>query len=119
MKILSKSTNAQGNQVIQFHAKLVSPLSETTLQNSNGTNYKLVTVEFENAKGETKQVSASIYEGNYSKGVTVGQIYLTTATIVDKKVYLQMSHLTGAPRPDLEDFAGMFDAVPTSVLAAN
>lgn len=101
-----KPNPVTGLQQAQFQAKLISTPSEKTLQNSNGKNFKVVTIEFENSKGETVRRSASIYEGNYSKGnLTVGKTYLTTATISGKDVYLQMSHLENASRAELDDFA--------------
>lgn len=92
MKTLSRTKNKSGNEVIKFLAKLVSPLSETTLQNSNGKNYKTVTVEFINVKGETAQGNALIWEEDYTNGITIGQTYLTIATLVNKKVYLEIKY---------------------------
>jgi hypothetical protein len=88
----------------RFQAKLVSQLGETTLQNSNGKNYKVVTVEFENDRNQVQRAAAAIYEGNYSKGVEVGKTYLTTVTINEGKAYLQMSHLENAPMAAAADF---------------
>jgi adenine-specific DNA methylase len=113
MKRIENSTN--GSPRFQFNAKLVSELSETILQNSNGKNYKLCTVEFTNAKGREVTANAAIYEGNYSKTtMEVGKSYLCTATIVttltpqgeEKKIpYLQLSHLiAGAGFADADDF---------------
>lgn len=100
-----KTNPVTGLQQAQFQAKLISAPSEKTLQNSNKKNFKVVTIEFENSKGEKVQRSASIYEGNYSKGISVGKTYLTTATISGQNVYLQMSHLENASRAELDDFA--------------
>ena len=103
-----------GLQQAQFQAKLIKAPSETTLQNSNKKNFKIVTVEFENSKGEKVQRSAAIYEGNYKNEICVGKSYLTTATISGKEVYLQMSHLENATRAQMEDFA----VASTEVIAA-
>ena len=84
--------NAQGHQQFTFEGKLLS-IGTTILQNANKKNYKLVNIEFADVNGVIQQASAAIYEGNYSKGIEVGKSYLTTATIVENKVYLQMSHL--------------------------
>ena len=83
-----------GNMRLQFSAKLISNLPETTLQNSNGKNYKVVNIEFTDVKGNVRQAGAAIYEGNYSHGVVKGETYLTTVTITEKANYIQMSHLT-------------------------
>lgn len=83
-----------GNMRLQFSAKLMSNLPETTLQNSNGKNYKVVNIEFTDVNGDTRQAGAAIYEGNYKHGVVKGETYLTTVTITEKANYIQMSHLT-------------------------
>jgi hypothetical protein len=88
----SIGNNAQGNAQFTFEGKLLS-IGDTILQNSNKKNYKLVNLEFADVNGVVQKASAAIYEGNYSKGIEVGKSYLTTATIVEGKVYLQMSHL--------------------------
>lgn len=101
-----------GNVRLQGSVKLVSDLETATiLQNSNGKNYKVITVEFVTASGEVKSCGAAIYEGNYSKGgVEKGKEYLATVTIApnaDGKMipYMQMSHLVaGGGYADLDDF---------------
>ena len=90
MKAIGK--NAQGNEQFTFEGKLLS-IGTTVLQNVNKKNYKLVNIEFADVNGVIQTASAAIYEGNYSKGIEVGKSYLTTATIVGDKVFLQMSHL--------------------------
>lgn len=117
MKFNFKKNEQTGLAQAQFQAKLISPLSETTLQNSNGKNYKLVTLEFENSKGIAQQASAAIYEGNYGKGpLTPGTSYLTTVTIgADNKAYLQMSHLQNAAQATADDFG--FDEAEIGVTA--
>lgn len=112
-----KANPVTGLQQAQFQAKLISAPSEKTLQNSNGKSYKICTIEFENSKGVTVRRSASIYEGNYSKGVSAGKSYLTTATISGQNVYLQMSHLENATRAELEDFEMVSSQVSATELA--
>lgn len=112
-----KPNPVTGLQQAQFQAKLISAPSEKTLQNSNKKNFKIVTIEFENSKGETVRRSASIYEGNYSKGVSAGKSYLTTATISGQNVYLQMSHLENATRAELDDFAVVSSEVSATEVA--
>ena len=90
MKSIGK--NIQGNEQFTFEGKLLS-IGSTILQNSNLKNYKLVNIEFADVNGVVQQATASIYEGNYSKGIEVGKSYLTTATVVGTEVWLQMSHL--------------------------
>lgn len=90
--------NAKDQIRFQFNAKLLS-ISEKVLQNSNGKNYKVATVEFEDVSGTIRQQSAAIYEGNYQYGVEVGKSYLCTATIVGDLAYLQMSHLLAGSGP--------------------
>lgn len=106
---------------IQFLAKLTTELSETTLSNSNGKNYKLVTVEFMNDEGEIITSSASVYEGNYDRpeaNFKVGSEYLCTANIQeDGTAYLQLSHLQGATaRPDVSVF-GDLSKIPMATTA--
>jgi len=84
--------NSQGQMEATFTAKLTN-VGTTELQNSNGKNYKIVTLEFPDAQGTIVTHTAQCYEGNYSKGIEVGKEYLTTVRIVDDKAYLQMSHL--------------------------
>lgn len=118
MKFQFKANPTTGLPQAQFQAVLKS-ISEKTLQNSNNKNYKVVGVEFENARGEKQLASAAIYEGNYSKGIEVGKSYLTTVTIAEvdgeKRAYMQMSHLESAALATAEDFA--FDAAEVGVAA--
>jgi hypothetical protein len=118
MKFTFEKNPVTGNPTAQFQAKLVSELSENVLQNSNKKNYRICTVEFENSKGEIQRASASIYEGNYSKGVTVGKTYLTQVTIVNGQAYLQMSHLENAARATADAFGFEVEATVPGVLAA-
>ena len=105
---MKKITNpATGQTEYQFEGKLLKALSETTLQNSNGKNYKLATIEFVDAHGVIQKASAMIYEGNYSKGVVVGKEYVCTARKgTDNQIYIQMSHLeANADRATIDMFA--------------
>lgn len=112
MKRIENDQN--GNPRMQFGGKLVSPLSTTVLElnNAKRTKYKIANVEFINAKGQAVQRSATIFEGNYSKGeLTVGETYLCTVTMVTNKEtgeitpYIKMSHLVAdADRATADDF---------------
>lgn len=99
-----------GVEEMQFGAKLIS-ISEKTFQNSNNNNYKVVTIEFENAAGETVRTSAIIYEGNYNYGVEMGETYTAVATpMKDGGVIVKMSHLVyGGVRATADMFG--FDVV--------
>lgn len=113
--------NDKGQARFTFAGQLTASLSTTVLQNTNGKNYRIANIAFENAKGVLTEATAAIYEGNYSKGaLTVGERYLCTATLAPNKEgklvpYIQMSHLVaGAGMASLEDFAIEEDVVETS-----
>lgn len=111
---MKKVINPVTKQVeYQIEAKMVSPLSETTLANKNGKNYKLVTVEFADVNSVVQRASAAIYEGNYSKGVKQGETYLCTARKADDgRIYLQMSHLLAGAGFATADMFDAFDEAP-------
>jgi len=110
MKKIEDSSN--GNPRFELGVTLLTPLSETVLQNSNQKNYRLCTVQYVNRHGEVAKASAAIYEGNYSKGgIEVGKEYLATATVVDGKAYIQMSHLIfGGSIASSDDFIDEMEA---------
>ena len=106
-----------GKTEYQLEAKMVTPLSETTLTNKNGKNYKLTTIEFADRNGELQRTSAAIYEGNYSKGVKQGETYLATARQADDgRIFIQMSHLPAAGSFATSDMFDSFEesATPTA-----
>lgn len=121
MKKIENDQN--GNLRMQFAGKLVAPLSETVLElnNAKRTKYRIASIEFTNAKGQTVQRSAAIFEGNYSKGpLTVGENYLCTVTMTTNSEtgeiipYIQMSHLVaGVGRATADDFD--FEVVEVSI----
>lgn len=114
-KIVNPTTGAIE---FQIEAKMVTPLSEVTLTNKNGKNYKLTTIEFADKNGEVQRASAAIYEGNYSKGVKVGEAYLATARKADDgKIYLQMSHLPAGAGFATADMFDSFDEAPVKASA--
>lgn len=113
--------NDRGQARFQFAGQLLNPLGTTVLENSNGKKYRIANIAFENAKGVVVSATASMYEGNYSKGeLTVGERYLCTATIAPNKdgkmvPYIQMSHLVaGAGMASLDDFELVEETVPES-----
>lgn len=98
---------------VQFPATLLS-ISDSPLTNQNGKNYLVGTVRYKNVKGESKTASAVIYEGNYSKGMEVGETYLCTANQDDKgNTYLRLSHLMQTERASADDFDFSAEAVET------
>lgn len=105
-KVLNETT---GIEEIQFGGKLIS-ISDKVSTNVNGKNYKVATIDFEDASGNQQRCTSLVYEGNYSKGVVVGETYLCTATPTDNGVIVKMSHLTfNGDRATVEMFG--FDAV--------
>lgn len=78
----------------KFSAKLIT-LSAKTLENSKGTNYKVATIEFVDDDGVLQRTSGFVFEGNYSKGMKIGETYLATAAIMDngQDALIQVSHL--------------------------
>ena len=110
-----------GNPRVAFDAELLA-VSNNTLTNSNGKEFKIVNIRFEDKNKEMQDVTAICYEGNYKYGIEVGNKYLTTATFVeeDNAVYLQMSHLIAGERADssMFDFSAEFAEVPEEAKTA-
>lgn len=88
-------------------------VSDNLLENVNGTEYALATIEFENEKGEKKEVGAMVYKANLQDAdgnirMEVGEKYLFTARkIVGEKrpPLVFVSHLQGtAERASDDDF---------------
>jgi len=106
-----------GKEEFQFTGKMLS-ISNNVLTNSNGKEYKVVSIEFKDVNGVTQKASGIIYEGNYKHGVEVGKEYLCTASESNGQAYIHMSHLSGAAdRPTLDMF-GFSATVSTEVKAA-
>lgn len=106
-----------GTQEASFNGKLIS-ISDKVLQNSNGKNYKVATVEFKDVNNETQRSTALVYEGNYSKGMEINESYLCTATVTDQGVIVRMSHLTGSgdrPTADMFGFNTVAESIPAIV----
>lgn len=114
----TKVWNDQQQQYdVQFPAHLVS-VSDQILQNVNGTEYRVGTIEFENAKGNSVRRSAMIYENNYQYGMTPGETYLATGKQTEQGVLVTLSHLQGAARPQEDDFEGVFEDQPAEETTA-
>lgn len=90
---MRKVVNNRGIEEMQFGGTLVS-ISEKALENSNGNPYKVATIDFKDANEKQQRCTALVYEGNYSKGIEVGETYLCTATPTESGVIVKMSHLT-------------------------
>lgn len=108
MKSKQEVNEVTGRTVIVFEAELVS-ISENTLENVNGTLYRVATVKFEDVNGIERQVSAMVYNNNYQKDgeirMQIGEKYRTVADKVGENVYLIMSHLSfSAARADVAMF---------------
>jgi hypothetical protein len=102
--------------VAQFQAKLLDVSQETVGQFPSGKYYRVGTLEFENNAGQKVQRSCIINEANYSKGMTAGNTYLTSAIVKDgsQTILLVCSHLVGSTRASMDDFGfGDMSAVKT------
>lgn len=96
----------QGQYEAQFYGTVVS-LGEVNQVNSNGTKYAVGAVEFTNAEGELKTVSAICFEKNVAKGIKVGTTYLCNVSITDARPdepIISISPLTSAVRATCSDF---------------
>jgi len=102
----------------QFDAKLVS-ISDRVLENKNGTEYRVATISFKDAKGVPATCTATVYESNFAYGMEVGQSYLTTAIPTEGgRVFVQVSHLVGGSTPaTLDMFEGILDEAKAEIPA--
>lgn len=93
-----------GNEYARFAAKLLS-YADTTRKNSNGTEYRVATIEYVNIDGELTTSNAMLYQNNFKHGMEVNQVYLASAKPNDEGgVYLSISHLIHAERPTADSF---------------
>lgn len=94
----------KGNERYQFTSKLLS-ISTAILQNVNGTQYRVATVEFTGADNKVHTASALVYEKNYGYGMPIDKEYLSTVTLTAQGPLITVSHLQpNADRPTLEMF---------------
>ena len=89
-KVLNETT---GVEEVQFGGKLIS-ISDKSLKNVNGTEYRVATIDFEDAEGKVRRCTALVYENNFKHGLTKGETYLATATPTESGVIVKLSHLT-------------------------
>ena len=108
----------------QVTAKLLS-VSDNVLENIKGTQYRLCTISFKDAKDVEHRVTASIFENNFKYGMKVGQEYLTTINPAKNEetgktdLYFSVSHLEGTPnRVTAEELSLDFSEVPAEVTPA-
>jgi hypothetical protein len=110
-------TTGEQQKRANFSAKLIS-ISDKTLTNVNGTEYRVATIEFKDAKGVSQRVSAMIYENNFKYGMTVGETYNATVTITSGNAPLiTVSHLTGSGVRATADMFGLSVAAPKAAFA--
>ena len=97
-----------GEKQFLFNARLLK-IGEKTLENSNGKEYKIVTLKFNLPTGEEVERSAMCYASNYEYGIEEGRDYLCNLSFTEEgNPQINMSHLTNAERASAEDFAGLF-----------
>lgn len=92
-----------GQTETQFQGKLIS-IGDQVMENSNGKEYLVGTVQFENSREEQVQRSAIINKKNFDYGMEVGNTYLCRAVNGEQGVLISVSHLTSASRASVEDF---------------
>ena len=110
--------NDKGNLERQFSARLVS-VPEDIQRNSNDTEYRWVTVEFEDVNGNTVTADVTMYESNVEQlpADHIGQYFLATAEKrKGQPTFVRLSHLSQAPSVTDEMF-GFDDALFETVTA--
>jgi hypothetical protein len=110
---INETTN---NQEASFGAKLLS-ISEKSLENSNGTYYRIANIEFEDINGKTQKSSAMVYEKNLAYGMEIGKTFLAKATLSSGNVYLTVSHLEFNGNRATVDMFGFEQSISTPVEA--
>ena len=104
-----KIQNSQtGANEFSFNATLLN-IGENVMENSNGKDYKIVTIRFQLPNGNEVERTAICYASNYEYGIEVGKDYLCNLSFDEEGVpQLRMSHLMNADRASIEDFTGLF-----------
>lgn len=82
--------NTKGNKRFEFVAKMIS-MDDPVLQNTNGKNYKLSTIEFLDVNNILQQAKSAIYEAVYKNGVEINSKFAAIATIADDKAYVNVT----------------------------
>ncbi|MFK5878500.1 MAG: hypothetical protein QM478_03275 [Flavobacteriaceae bacterium] len=84
-------------------------IGEKTLENSNGKEFKIVTLKFKLPSGEEVERSGICYAANYEYGIEKDKSYLCNLSLgEDGSPQIRMSHISNAERASKEDFAGLF-----------
>jgi hypothetical protein len=97
-----------GEKQFLFNARLLK-VGEKKLENSNGKNYKIVTLKFYLPSGEEVERTAMCYESNYNHGIEEGKDYLCNLSFTEEgEPQINMSHLSNAERASANDFSGLF-----------
>ena len=97
-----------GEKQFLFNAKLLK-IGEKTLENSNGKNYKIVTLKFNLPSGEEVERTAMCYNSNYKHGIEEGKDFLCNLSFTEEgEPQINMSHLNNAARASANDFSGLF-----------
>lgn len=104
-----------GNVYVEFNAELLS-VSDKVLETNTDkkTKFRPATVKFADTHGVVTQSGAIIWEGNFSKGMTVGTEYRCRAENTPRGVLITVSHLTGSAPADASAFG--FDTITADQL---
>jgi hypothetical protein len=104
--VINKRT---GEKEFQFTAELLS-ISKNTLENSKGTEFKIVTIKFNLPNGNLVTRTGMCYKKSYDQGVIPGESYLTTLSFMENgKPAILMSHLNNASQATEDDFAELMN----------
>ena len=99
-----------GEKEFSFNATLLN-IGENVIQNTNGKDYKIVTLGFQLPTGVEVQRTAICYASNYEYGVEEGKDYLCNLSFDDQGgPQIRMSHLMNADRASSDDFSGLYQA---------
>jgi hypothetical protein len=105
-----------GSEVANFSATLIS-IGDKVLENVNGTQYRVGTIEFEDAKDQKQRVSAIVYEKNYEHGMETGETFLARVLIQPNQAPLiTLSHLEGGGERATLDMFGKEQTVAANPL---
>lgn len=100
-RIQNKQT---GETEFLFSATLLN-IGESLIQNTNGKDYKIVTLAFQLPNGKEVQRSAICYASNYEYGIEEGKSYLCNLSFDEQgEPQIRMSHLMNASRANVDDF---------------
>jgi hypothetical protein len=114
-----------GRMQIGFVATLKEIQTKTpkTYTNAKGEEkpYRIVTIDFTDANGKLqKNVTASVHEKNFEKGLEVGSSYLCTGEVdvPNNRVWINMSPNVGGNVATLDMFGVFAEEAPAATSAA-